>query len=157
MGDRKPDIIEQVTRYNLWLVPHFPLDLPMRRPRSQRHAWREGLLDSIRKEGLRHPLLIYGHHPKGDFNVGRWGKYNEGRDPSMYIAFGTNRYWACEQLGWTTAPAIISLDKTKTPPWPDSKLIAPEEFKQYAPPGRVFVQNHAFGWKPYQMPEEEFG
>ena len=114
-------------------------------------------MDSIREEGLRHPILIYGHSPKGKFNFERWGEYNEGRDPSMYIAFGTNRYWACEQLGMTHAPAIISLNKGTLPRWDDSKEVLPNEFKQYAPPGRVFVQDCGFGWTLNQLPEEEFG
>lgn len=128
----------------------------MVRPRERALPWRVGLLESIREEGLRHPVLIYGHSPKGAFNHARWGHAQEGRDPSMYIAFGTNRYWAIKQLGWDAFPAIISLNKGTLPTWADSKEVLPSEFKSFAPEGRVFVQEHGFGWKPYVMPEDEF-
>lgn len=152
---RKPDIVQEVSRYHLWLIPEFPVDVAMVRPRERALPWRIGLLESIRDEGLRHPILIYGHSPKGTFNHARWGEANKERDQRMYIAFGTNRYWAIKQLGWDTFPAILSWNQGSKPPF-EGKRIAPAEFKQYAPAGRVFVQEHGFGWKPYQMPEQEF-
>ena len=153
----KPDIVLDVQRYNLWYIPHFPMDLPLRRPRDRKLKWRVRLLDSIREEGLRYPILIYGHNPKGSFNFSRWGEDNEGRNRNMYIAFGTNRYWALEQLGETTMPVIISLNKEKSPPWEGAVRVLPEEFRNYAPPGRVYVQEHAFGWTLETLPEDEFG
>lgn len=132
------------------------MDLPLRRPRERRLTWREGLLESIREEGLRHPVLIYGHSPKGKFNMARWGEANKGRSPDMYIAFGTNRYWALEQLGHTTMPAIISLNKGTFPKWEPYERIAPQDFKKYAPPGRVYVTDHGFGWTLETKPEDEF-
>ena len=154
----KPDLIEEISRYHLWYVPHFPITLPMVRPRERALPWRQGLLESIREEGLRHPVLIYGHSPKGAFNFARWGEANEGRDKNMYIAFGTNRYWAIEQLGWDTFPAIISLNKGTLPPisWGKRWHVQPSRFKEFAPPGRVWVTDHSFGWTLAQKPEEEF-
>lgn len=128
----------------------------MVRPRERALPWRKGLLESIEKEGLRHPVLIYGHTPKGQFNMAKWGEFQKGRDQSMYIAFGTNRYWAIKQLGWETFPAIISLNKGVLPPWEEAVLVSPYHFGNYAPEGRVFVQEHGFGWKPDVFPEEEF-
>lgn len=154
----KPDLIERLTRYHLWYVPSFPIDLPMVRPRERALPWRQGLLQSIREEGLRHPILVYAHHPKGAFNMHRWGKFQEGRDRSMYIAFGTNRYWALEKLGCETFPAIVSLNLGHLPPktWGGATQIKPIDFKKYAPPGRVYVTDHAFGWELETPPEEEF-
>lgn len=86
----------------------------------------------------------------------RWGAENEGRQKWLYIAFGTNRYWALDQLGATTFPAILSMNKGKTPPW-EATLISPEEFRNYAPPGRIYVDDHAFGYTLDVLPEEEFG
>ena len=74
----------------------------------------------------------------------------------MYVAFGTNRYWCLEQLGWKDMPAIISLNKGVEPPWPDSVEVKPQEFKQYAPPGQVWVTDHSFGWQLETPPEDEF-
>jgi len=155
----KPDIVLDVDRYNLWYIPHFPMDLPLRRPRDRKLKWRVRLLESIQEEGLRYPILIYGHSPKGAFNMHRWGDANEGRNPSMYIAFGTNRYWALEQLGWTHMPVIISLNKGRKPSrnWGESTLVRPQDFHNYAPPGRIFVQEHGFGWTLKEKPEDEFG
>ena len=158
-GDKKPDIVLDVERYNLWYLPHFPMDLPLRRPRDRKLKWRVRLLESIRDEGVRHPVLIYGHSPKGTFNMHRWGEDNVGRDTSMYVACGTNRYWAMEQLGWTKMPVIMSMNKGKRPhkDWGDSTMISPQDFHNYAPPGRIFVQEHAFGWGLDTPPEDEFG
>ena len=125
----------------------------MVRPRERALPWRVGLLESIRKEGLRHPILVYGHSPKGRFNLDRWPQ-DEGRDRNMYVAFGTNRYWALKKLGWTHMPVILSY-KGK-PPFDGARLITPHEFKSYAPEGRIFVQDHAFGWTLDTLPEEEF-
>jgi hypothetical protein len=154
----KPDLIEEVTRYHLWYVPHFPISLPMVRPRERALPWRKGLLDSIRDEGLRHPILVYGHSPKGAFNFARWGCYQGKRDTSMYVAFGTNRYWALCQLDADYAPVIISLNKGTQPrkEWGEAQLVLPSEFKKYAPPGRVWVTDHSFGWELSTLPEEEF-
>lgn len=145
-----------VQRYDLWLIPDFPIDVPFVRPRTEAHEWRVGLLESIRKEGLRHPVVIYGHFPKGQFNP-KWDEYNEGRDSRMYIAFGTNRYWAMKQLDYTTFPAILSWNKGKTPPFEGATKITPDEFRDYAPAGRIFVQEHGFGYKVEETPEDEFG
>ena len=150
----KPDIIEEVSRYNLWYIPDFPIDLPMVRPRDRALPWRVNLLQSVREEGLRYPILIYGHSPKGKFNMARWGHAQEGRDTSMYIAFGTNRYWCLKQIGAETMPVIISLNKGEVPK--SGTLVPPHKFKAYAPPGRVFVQDHAFGWTLETLPEQEF-
>jgi hypothetical protein len=162
MGDirvLKPDIVLDVERYNLWYLPHFPMELPLRRPRDRALKWRQQLLESIRDEGLRHPVLVYGHSPKGAFNMTRWGYANEDRDPSMYIAFGTNRYWALEKLGWTKMPVILSLNKgvLPDPAWGAATRIRPHDFHNFAPPGRIFVQEHAFGWELRTLPEDEFG
>lgn len=159
MWGRKPDIVEDVERYHLWYIPHMPIDVPMVRPRERALPWRVGLLESIRNEGMKHPILVYGHSPKGAFNMARWGHAQEGRDPSMYIAFGTNRYWALKQLGKETMEVILSLNKGQFPPsdWGNYFRVPPYNFKLFAPEGRVFVQEHGFGWKPNVMPEEEFG
>jgi hypothetical protein len=152
----KPDIIpSSVDRYNLWYIPHMPMHIPLVRPRERALPWRVGLLESIRDEGLRHPVLVYGHSPKGAFNMKRWGHAQEGRDPNMYIAFGTNRYWALEQLGRETFPAVLSWNVGSKPPF-EGWIISPKEFKKMAPPGRVWVQEHAFGWTLETLPEEEF-
>ncbi len=154
----KPDIIEDVDRYALWFCPAFPIGLPMRRPRERALPWRQNLLESVRKEGLRYPVLVYGHSPKGSFNMARWGHAQEGRDERMYIAFGTNRYYCLEKLGADTFPAILSWNKGDTPPPETSAefVISPWEFREYAPPGRVIVQRHGFGWQLAQIPEDEF-
>lgn len=156
MGELKPDIVLDVQRYDMWLIPHLPINLPLVRPRTEEDEWRVGLLESIRKEGLRHPIIVYGHSPKGQFNHAKWGEANEGRDKRMYIAFGTNRYWALQQLGKETFPAILSWNKGDTPPF-EGEIIPPEGFRDYAPEGRVFVQEHGFGYKVKEMPEDEFG
>ncbi len=54
-------------------------------------------------------------------------------------------------------PVIISLNKEKLPPWEDAVQVSPEEFRNYAPPGRIFVQEHGFGWTVETLPEDEFG
>lgn len=151
----KPDLLDEVSRYDLWLIPEMPMDAPLRRPRDRKLKWRTRLQDSIAEEGLRHPILVYGHEPKGAFNMHRWGEHNEGRQKWLYIAFGTNRYWALEQLGWETFPAILSLNKGRKPPW-EGRKITPQEFKELSPPGRVYVQEHGFGWELATLPEEEF-
>ena len=156
MGELKPDIVENVERYNLWLIPQMPMDMPLVRPRRGGVKWRVRMLDSIREEGLRHPILCYGHHPKGRFNLEKWGDANlEQTHKDIYIAFGTNRYWCCKELGWDTFPAILSYNKGRTPPC-EGEIITPQEFRNYAPAGRVFVQEHGFGYKLAEFPEEEF-
>lgn len=152
----KPDNVENVQRYDLWMIPEFPVNVPLVRPRSESDQWRINLLESIRKEGMRHPIIVFGHSPKGEFNMDKWGDAQEGRDPRMYIAYGTNRYWAIQQLGWETFPAIMSWNKGTPPPF-EGEIIQPGQFKQYSPPGsRVFVQDHAFGWSVKLLPEDEF-
>jgi hypothetical protein len=76
----------------------------------------------------------------------------------MYVAFGTNRYWALEQLGSKVAPAIISLNKGTIPhpEWGHAYHVPPSQFKKFAPPGRVWVTDHSFGWTLAVKPEEEF-
>ena len=77
----------------------------------------------------------------------------------MYIAFGTNRYWAMKQLGWETMEVIISLNKGRMPDpeWGPAYHVKPHVFKEFAPEGRVWVQDHSFGWTLKVKPEEEFG
>lgn len=154
----KPDLIEKVERYHLWYIPYFPIDLPMVRPRERALPWRKGLLESIRTEGMKHPILVYGHSPKGAFNFARWGHAQEGRDHNMYIAFGTNRYWALKQLDRQTMEVIISLNKgtLPSPEWGPAYHVQPRQFKEFAPPGRVWVTDHSFGWTLRVKPEEEF-
>ena len=159
MRELKPDLIEEVTRYNLWLIPNLPMDAPLYRPRQRRQGWRSNLLADIKANGLRHPILVYGHSPKGKFNLQRWGDLRpdvEGvKKFDMYIAFGTNRFYCLQELGATTFPAIVSWNKGKTPPW-EGKIITPEEFRDYAPEGRIVVQDHGFGYTVKTKPEEEF-
>jgi hypothetical protein len=153
-GGLKPDIVLDVQRYDLWFIPSLPIDVPFVRPRTEAHEWRVNLLESIRQEGLRYPIVVYGHFPKGNFNP-KWAEANKGRDPRMYIAFGTNRYWALKQLEADSFPAILSWNKGKTPPF-DGEKISPHEFRNYAPAGRIFVQEHGFGYKVEAFPEDEF-
>lgn len=157
MGEElKPDDVQLVERYDLWYVPHLPMDVPLRRPRDRKLKWRTRLLESIREEGLRHPILVYGHSPKGAFNMHRWGASNEGRAKWLYVAIGTNRYWCLDQLGHETMPAILSMNKGKKPPW-EGELITPQDFRSYAPPDcRVWVREHGFGWQLGLLPEDEF-
>lgn len=152
----KPDIIEDVERYNLWFIPQMPMDAPLVRPRQRGVRWRVRLLEDIRENGLRHPIVVYGHTPKGDFNIQRWGDPRpEGKKYDMYIAFGTNRYHCLQELGFETFPAILSWNKGRKPPF-EGEQITPEEFRDYAPEGRIFVQEHGFGYKVKEFPEEEF-
>jgi hypothetical protein len=76
----------------------------------------------------------------------------------MYVAFGTNRYWALCQLEAEYAPTIISLNQGTLPPreWGHAYHVLPTDFKNFAPPGRVYVTDPGFGWELAVKPEEEF-
>lgn len=133
------------------------MDEPWVRYREIPDSWQSNLLESIREEGLRWPLTVYGHSPKGPINKQYDVPQNAGRNRDRYVFIGTNRYWCLKELGWDTFPAIVSLNKGKEPPW-DSWKITPEEYPQYCPDDcyRIWVREHAFGYKPLTMGQDEF-
>jgi hypothetical protein len=115
-------------------------------------------LESIRDEGLHWPLTVYGHSPKGKVVPKYKVPENANRDEGMYVFIGTNRYWCLKALGWDSFPAIVSLNKGEIPPWEGAYKITPEEYPQYCPDNcfRIWVREHAFGYKPKVMGEDEY-
>lgn len=156
-AQRLNDILPNIERYDLWVVPEFPMDRPWVRARDGSDSWRVRLLDNIRDEGLRYPLCVYGHSPKGPIIDKYRCEWNADRDDSMYVFIGTNRFWCLEELGYTTFPAVFSLNKGEVPEW-DAYKILPDEFPQYAPDDcyRIWVREHAFGYKPLVMAEDAY-
>jgi hypothetical protein len=88
--------------------------------------------------------------------MARWGEWNKDKKYDMYIAFGTNRYFCLKEIGAETFPAILSWNKGTKPPF-EGEMITPEQFRDYAPEGRIYVQDHAFGYTVKETPEDEFG
>lgn len=116
--------------------------------------------DDIRDNGLRVPLVVFGHSPKGKVNPSYYHESNRDRDESFYVMIGTNRYWCLKDLGWDVCPAIVSLNKGEHPPeeWGEHWQVSPSDFPKYAPDDsyRIWVREHAFGYKPLRMPADEF-
>lgn len=117
--------------------------------------------DDIRDNGLRCPIIVFGHSPKGPVNPAYRCEFNRNRDESMYVMIGTNRYWCLLDLGWEVFPAIVSLNKGEEPPkeWGEVWKVDPVDFPKYAPDDcyRIWVREHAFGYKPLEWPSVEFG
>lgn len=131
------------------------------RDRTDLASWRLNMRDDIRDNGLRWPILVFGHSPKGPINNQYITDFNRDRDMKNYIMIGTNRYWCLWDLGWDVFPAIYSLNKGETPPkeWGESWKVSPSDFPKYSPDDcfRIWVREHAFGYKPLEWPSVEFG
>lgn len=160
MSEQQPHDIQHVRRYNLYYTSEFPMAVPWFRGRDASEPWRCRLLESIREEGLRHPIIVFGHSPKGRIIDKYRCAENAGRDESIYISQGTNRYWCLRELGWKSFPAVYSWNKGLPPPF-GGRLLEPEEFVDYCPDDtvRAWVREHNFGYKqpPTGTPEVEFG
>jgi hypothetical protein len=161
LSEQRINDIQAVSRYELWYAPHFPIQLPWVRSRDAADSWRLNLLESIREEGLRHPITIHGHSPKG-LPIEKYIT-DENRDTprDFIVRQGTNRLWCCRELGWETIPAIVSINKGSTlPEGVNGGIIPHEKFLEWVPGNavRVWVREHDFGYKQPEeyLPENEF-
>lgn len=115
------------------------------------------MLESIKSEGLRYPLVVFGHTPKAKICEHMITDANKDRDFDYYVHAGTNRYWCLQQLGYETFPAVLSINTGSIPKW-DGTKITPQEYIQYCPANsEPYVQEHGFGYSLAVLPEEEFG
>ena len=149
---------EVVDRYDLWYIPEYPIDEPWVRTRDGADSWRINLLDNIRENGMRWPIVLYGHSPKGAIIDKYRDEFNAHKDERIYVMIGTNRWWCLKELGYKTFPAILSLNKGEQPKYSATK-ITPHEFAyQYAPldARRVWVQEHGYGYTPRVEAHDEF-
>lgn len=132
------------------------MDLPWVRPRELDHGWQQNLLESIRSEGLRYPLMVYGHSPKAQISPRYKTAWNEGRNEAIYVHQGTNRYHCLDKLGFEVFPAVLSWNSGSKPPFEAEKLEL-REFKALLPKcEHIWVQEHGFGYKVEEFPETEF-
>lgn len=114
-------------KYPIWYVPALPLDwinVSQKVPREGREEWRIALAENIRENGLINPLIVLNHRPVKEYQP-------------QWLMTGTNRLWALQYLGWTTAPAIVTgacpFDKVEVPP---------SELQSYFPDGEVYFGTH---------------
>lgn len=131
------------------------------RDRRDSAPWRLQMRDDIRDNGLRWPIIVFGHSPKGKIIEKYITDFNRDRSQDIYVMIGTNRYWCLWDLGVETFPAMYSLNKGETPPeeWGECWQVSPQDFPKYAPDDcyRIWVREHNFGYKPLTEPEVEFG
>jgi len=157
-----PDMadIQYSDRFALWVIPEFPIDLPWVRDRTPQpgEEWRYGLLEDIRKNGMKNHIAVYGHTPCGAISPKYKTSWNADRDERYQVRVGTNRLWCLLELGHKTFPAVLSLNHGMAPEHRglEGHMIKNEDISKYMTDGQCWVSNHGFGLIQAVPPEKEY-
>jgi hypothetical protein len=114
--DMYEDFDEKVAIYHLWYVPAWPTDVILgRRIRDDgtfhsHEAWVARLYDSIKKHGIKDPVLAYGHHVPTRIQTG-----NPENLPTVVL--GNNRIAIAKHYGIPTIPVVTTVDRGSKPPY----------------------------------------
>jgi hypothetical protein len=120
-------------KYRVYFCPEFPLNILRYRDLWELdpigRTWRAALREDIRTRGMKVPLLVW-NHQHDDLEL------RQIINKPYWLRVGRNRMWALRDLGYTTAPAVV----TGVCEYPAEEITDCARLREVWPDGHISVE-----------------